>query len=81
MAGYWFEQRMRTLSGFLGTRTNPANARGAAQGQLYRELGQQALLWSFVDIFRWTALLAFLCVALVWLFKKVKPGKAPAGAH
>jgi DHA2 family multidrug resistance protein len=80
-AGYWFEQRVRNLSGFLGTRTNPANAHAAAQGQLYEQLTRQALLYSYVDIFRWTALLAFLCVGLVWLFKKVKPGKAAAGAH
>lgn len=26
---------------------------------LYRELGQQALLWAFVDVFRWTVLLCF----------------------
>ncbi len=80
-AGYWFEQRMRVLSGVLGTKTAPANAAGAAQGQIYQQLGQQARLWAFVDIFRWTALLSFFCVLLVWLFRKVKPGKAPAGAH
>ena len=38
-------------------------------------------LWSFVDVFRWLSLLCFVCVGVVWTFKKVKPGKAPAGAH
>jgi MFS transporter, DHA2 family, multidrug resistance protein len=45
------------------------------------ESGQQALLWAFVDVFRWIALLCFGCVALVWLFRKVRHGRAPAGAH
>jgi DHA2 family multidrug resistance protein len=48
---------------------------------LYQQLGQQALNWAFVDVFRWLSLLCFVCVAAVWLLKKVKPGKAPAGAH
>ncbi len=81
-SSYWFEQRMRSLTGFLSHQTNAANAAGAAQGQLYSQLGAQALLWAFVDVFRWLALVCFGCVLLVWMFKKVKPGsKAPAGAH
>jgi DHA2 family multidrug resistance protein len=81
-SGYWFQQRMHNLAGFLGHQTNAANAAGAAQGQIYSQLGAQALLWAFVDVFRWLALVCFGCVALVWMFKKVKPGaKAPAGAH
>ena len=37
--------------------------------------------WSFVDVFRWLSLLCFTCIGFVWLLKKVKPGRAPAGAH
>ena len=65
------------LSGILG----PANTLHPAQALLYRQLGRQAALWSFVDVFRWLSLLCFVCVCVVWTFKKVKPGKAPAGAH
>jgi DHA2 family multidrug resistance protein len=82
LSGYWFEQRASQLARYLGSKAGPANGAGAAQGQLYHQLGQQSLLWAFVDVFRWMALLCFACVALVWLFKKVQPGKkAPAGAH
>jgi DHA2 family multidrug resistance protein len=82
LSGYWFEQRASQLARYLGNKAGPANGAGAAQGQLYHQLGQQSLLWAFVDVFRWMALLCFACVALVWLFKKVQPGKkAPAGAH
>jgi DHA2 family multidrug resistance protein len=67
----------QALSGYFGG----ANTLRPAEGALYRQLERQATLWSFVDVFRWLSLLCALCVAAVWLFKKVKPGKAPAGAH
>jgi DHA2 family multidrug resistance protein len=66
-----------SLSGYFGA----GNATAPAQATLYRELVRQASLWSFIDVFRWLSLLCFACVIVVWFFKKVKPGKAPAGAH
>ncbi|HWG18919.1 MAG TPA: hypothetical protein VG225_00215 [Terracidiphilus sp.] len=49
---------------------------------MYGQLMQQAALRSYVDIFRWTALLAFFCAAAVWLFKKPEKHVAPpVGAH
>jgi MFS transporter, DHA2 family, multidrug resistance protein len=77
----WFEQQTNSLNGFLGHLRNPANALQSSQATLYRELGQQALLWAIVDVFRWIALLCFGCVALVWLFRRARHAKAPAGAH
>ena len=67
----------QSLSGYFGR----ANSLGPAQATLYQQLGRQASIWSFVDVFRWLSLLCFVCVGIVWLFKKVKPGKAPEGAH
>ncbi|HTV03819.1 MAG TPA: hypothetical protein VME86_00515, partial [Acidobacteriaceae bacterium] len=53
-----------------------------AHAQIYQQVLQQSRLYAFVDVFRWIALMCFFCIALVWLFKKVQPGrKAPAGAH
>ena len=71
------QQTQQALSGHFG----PANAHYAAQTSLYQQLVQQASLWSFVDVFRWLSLLSFFCVIFVWLLRKVKPGKGPAGAH
>ncbi len=65
----------------LASAYGPANAAHAAQATLYQELIRQASSWAFVDVFRWLSLLCFFCVVVVWFFKKVKPGKAPAGAH
>ncbi|HUB30047.1 MAG TPA: DHA2 family efflux MFS transporter permease subunit [Terracidiphilus sp.] len=77
----WFQQQTNSLSHFLAQARNPANALQASRGALYRELGQQALLWAFVDVFRWIALLCFGCVVFVWFFRKVGHGKAPVGVH
>jgi DHA2 family multidrug resistance protein len=77
----WFQQQTSGLSTFLGKMTNPANVLPGAQAALYRELGQQALLWAFVDVFRWTAILCFLCMALVWLFRKITHAPGPAAMH
>jgi hypothetical protein len=39
-------------------------------------------LRSYVDVFRWTALLAFFCAGAVWLFKKPEKNVEPlVGAH
>jgi DHA2 family multidrug resistance protein len=77
----WAQNQMHTLTAYFGQHMPPPAARAAAAGQIYHELGRQALLWSFVDVFRWTALICFVCVILVWFFKKVHPGRGPAGAH
>ncbi len=81
-ASYWLQQRVSGLSIFLGRDLGKASGSSGAYATIYRQLEQQASQWAFVDVFRWTALLAFLCAAAVWLFRKVDPHKkAPAGAH
>ncbi|MFZ0663946.1 MAG: DHA2 family efflux MFS transporter permease subunit [Acidobacteriaceae bacterium] len=81
-SGYWFQHHLSILEQFFGRHFGSANGLIAGQVQMYQQILQQARLWAFVDVFRWIALLCFICVAFVWLFKKVQPGgKAPAGAH
>jgi DHA2 family multidrug resistance protein len=80
-AGAAFEARMRALQGYLGHQTAPANAAHAAQGVIYQQLGSQALLWAFVDFFRYLAVLCAFSIGLVWCFKKVAKKKAPVAAH
>jgi DHA2 family multidrug resistance protein len=75
-----FQEHLSVLRNQLSLNVGPANALEAARAQLYLELGRQSLLWSFVDFFRYLAVLLFACIGLVWCFKKVK-GKPPAGAH
>lgn len=80
-AGQQFQNALQSTQQSLGGYFGAPNTLAAAQGRLYGELGRQASLWSFVDVFRWLSLLCFLCVGVVWTFKKVKAGSAPAGAH
>jgi DHA2 family multidrug resistance protein len=70
-------QVQQSLSGSYG----PHNTMAPAVATLYQQLQRQASLWAFVDVFRWLSLLCFFCVGMVWLLRRVKPGKAPAGAH
>jgi DHA2 family multidrug resistance protein len=77
-----FQQKSAALAGYLGHRLGPAQARPGAMGLLYGMLEQQAALKAYVDVFRWTALLAFLCAGAVWLFEKpAKHVEPPAGMH
>ena len=81
VTGQQFQNSLAAANGALTNTFGSANAAPAAQATLYQQLGRQAALWSFVDVFRWLSLLCFVCVAIVWTFKKVRPGNAPAGAH
>ena len=77
----WLQMQTSRLNAALAHSSNAANALPQSRGFLYRSLGHQALLWAYVDVFRWTSILCFFCVFLVWLFAKVKNAKAPAGVH
>jgi MFS transporter, DHA2 family, multidrug resistance protein len=79
--GQQFQNSLGSVTQFLTNPYGHSNAADPAQASLYLQLGRQATLWAFVDVFRWLSLLCFFCVGIVWLFKKVKPGKPPAGAH
>ena len=79
--GAQFQNSLHGAQQALTPHFGAANSSRPAAGILYRELSRQAALWSFVDVFRWLSLLCLVCVAVVWAFKKVKPGRGPAGAH
>ncbi len=50
-----------------------------AYGLLNQMLNQQSRLWSYVDDFRYMALVCFACIPIVFLLKK-SVGRGPAGA-
>jgi DHA2 family multidrug resistance protein len=77
-----FQQKSALIAAYLGHRLGPAQARPGSMGLLYDLMEQQAALKAYVDVFRWTALLAILCVGVTWLFKKPpKHAAPPPGAH
>jgi DHA2 family multidrug resistance protein len=76
------QHRATMIGGYLSHQLGRGAARPGAFGLMYGELMQQAALRAYVDIFRWTALLAFFCAGAVWLFKKPARHVAPPpGAH
>jgi DHA2 family multidrug resistance protein len=80
-SGAAYENSLHSTTQALTNAYGPGNAAYAAKATLYDQLIRQALNWAFVDVFRWLSILCLACVILVWFLKKVKPGKAPAGAH
>lgn len=77
-----FQQSSAQISTYLSHRLGPAVSQQGSLGLLYRLLQQQSALKAYVDVFRWTALLAFYCAAAVWLFKKPpKHVATPEGIH
>jgi MFS transporter, DHA2 family, multidrug resistance protein len=67
-----FTIRLNTLKQMLSTQFNPVLAAQKAYGLIYGVLIQQATLLAYVDIFRLLAILSFLCIPTVLLFKKIK---------
>jgi DHA2 family multidrug resistance protein len=65
----------------LMTRGVPAaDASRVAGALLYRTLGRQAGMLSYIDVFHVMMWMVFLCVPLVLLMRAPKPGKGPAEA-
>jgi DHA2 family multidrug resistance protein len=76
------QQKSAAIAGYLGHHIGPAAGRPGAFGLMYGLMERQSALMAYVDVFRWTALLAFFCAAAAWLFKKPKKLAAlPPGVH
>jgi DHA2 family multidrug resistance protein len=76
------QQKSAMIATYLGHRMGPAGARPGSFGLIYRLLEQQAAMLAYVDVFRWTAILALICAAATWFFKKPeKLAAPPPGAH
>jgi len=76
------QQKSAALAGYVGQHLGRPQGRPGAMGMMYGLMEQQSALMSYVDVFRWTALLAFFCAGASWLFKKpVKGAKPPVGVH
>jgi DHA2 family multidrug resistance protein len=60
---------------------SPALASQRAYGLLNQTLNAQSRLWSYVDDFRYMALVCFACVPIVFALKKSVGRGRPGGAH
>ena len=76
------QQKSAAIAAYLGHHVNHAAARPGSFGLIYGQMMQQSALLAYVDVFRWTAILAFFCAAATWLFKKpVSHNASPPPAH
>ncbi len=76
------QQKSAMMAAYLGHHIGPAAARPGSYGLLYGMLQRQAAMLAYIDVFRWTAVLALICACAAWLFKKpAKHVTPPAGAH
>lgn len=76
------QRAVHGMAPYLGQHLGRAAGMPASLDMIYRMLLRQAALMAYVDVFRWTALLAFVCAGAVWLFgKEPVHGKAPVGMH
>jgi len=82
-ASTWvYQQKSMAIAGYVGHRLGPAQGRPGAMGLLYGLMEQQSALLAYVDVFRWTAVLALICAAGAWMFKKpLKHPALPPGVH
>ncbi len=67
---------------YLGSQgASPATASQQAYGLLNQTLNAQSRLWSYVDDFRYMALVCFACVPIVFALKKSVGRGRPGAAH
>jgi DHA2 family multidrug resistance protein len=76
-----FQQYFQSATAMLSQHGDPAGARQQAYGLLYGMVQQQANLFAYVDTFRLLGFMCLLCIPVVFLFKKAKPGGAPVALH
>jgi DHA2 family multidrug resistance protein len=74
-------QALTSFQALTSVHAGPKLASLRAYALLNRGLNQQAVIYSYVDDLRYMALMCFVCIPIVFLFRKVKPKKGPVAAH
>jgi hypothetical protein len=76
------QQKSAVIAQYLGHHLGPASAGPGSFGFIYSLMQQQSAMLAYVDVFRWTAVLAVICACAAWLFKKPpKHAKPHPGLH
>ncbi|HLH02578.1 MAG TPA: DHA2 family efflux MFS transporter permease subunit [Bryobacteraceae bacterium] len=76
-----YQHHLNTWTQYFSQYMSPTTAQQVAVGQVARTVGQQAMLWSYIDDLRYMGLACLLCVPIVWGLKKVRARGMPSGAH
>jgi DHA2 family multidrug resistance protein len=76
------QQNSREIAYYLSHHIGPRAATPGSYGFIYGLMQQQAAQLAYIDVFRWTAVLAVICAICTWLFQKPPAHlKPPPGAH
>jgi DHA2 family multidrug resistance protein len=67
-----YQERLKQMTEAFAARGGSAVAQQQAYSGLYGTLVRQAMLLSYVDVFRLLSFLCFLCIPAALLFKRVK---------
>jgi MFS transporter, DHA2 family, multidrug resistance protein len=76
-----FEEQLHALTAYLSQHADPATAARQALDILNRSLGAQSALWSFVDDFRYLAVLCFVCAPIAFAMARVRKRGGATMAH
>jgi DHA2 family multidrug resistance protein len=77
-----FQNQLHAAQQFLAARgASPADAMHRAYGLLERTLDGQARMWSYVDDFRYMALVCFGCIPIVFALKKAVGRTGVSAGH
>lgn len=75
------QNQLHSLQQYLQSQGyGPVDAMQKAYAIIARQVQAQALLWSYVDDFRYMALVCFACIPIVFLLKKAVAQKGAIGA-
>ncbi|MDB5355439.1 MAG: family multidrug resistance protein [Phycisphaerales bacterium] len=76
-----YNQLLALLARALAAHSGAVTGARQAVGQLYMIVVQQATLWAYVDSFRLLAILCFICVPGVLLFRRGRGQAGPVMVH
>jgi DHA2 family multidrug resistance protein len=80
-SSHTFQQSFQSLVAYLSQYTDAPNAIREAYKMLEGSLDRQAALWSYIDDFRYLAVLCFVCGPIAFFMKRVRSRGAPSGVH
>lgn len=66
-----YQERVNSLTNTMLQHVGPGTATQRAYGLIQNSLSQQAILWSYIDDFRYLAVACAICVPVVFMLKKV----------
>ncbi len=74
------QNQVQALKQYLQTQGyGPVDAMQKAYALIGRQVGSQALLWSYVDDFRYMGLMCFACIPIVFILKKAVARRGAVG--